>query len=419
MQEDSLSRRHFLKATLAGSAALAAGTAGAMNADPVTTATEATLPNEALEDNPLPMRPLGKTGAEVTMLCIGGMMEALNNPRFYEMAWSLGIRYFDTAQTYIGGKSETNIANFLKRHPERREKLFISSKADAKKNMDRIPELVDERLEKCQIDCLDLFFMHDLHTSAGGTEEALAWLKDPKLAKIAEDLKKAGKIKYFGFSSHSADSAQLLDGAAKSGIIDAILISYSPLFEVGSDFDKGLTACHEAGIGLISMKQLRALNDIPKRYPDFDSLGLTSAQVVLHAVWSDERIASVCSMMENNEQLTMNVEAAQKFEHPLDDSVLNSLRKVAQACNPRFCPNCDGRCMRAAGVDVPFNDIARFVSYYEMDGMLEAKDWAQAYLSLPDVQRKIAQADLAAASEACLCRMDFAAVMKKAERYFS
>ena len=53
----------------------------------------------------LPRRQLGKNGPQVTMLCLGGMMQALS-PDYIDIAWSMGIRYFDTADCYIDGKSE-------------------------------------------------------------------------------------------------------------------------------------------------------------------------------------------------------------------------------------------------------------------------------------------------------------------------
>ena len=39
------------------------------------------------------------------MLCMGGMMAALS-PDYIDIAWSMGIRYFDTADCYLNGQSE-------------------------------------------------------------------------------------------------------------------------------------------------------------------------------------------------------------------------------------------------------------------------------------------------------------------------
>jgi hypothetical protein len=41
------------------------------------------------------------------------------------------------------------------------------------------------------------------------------------------------------------------------------------------DFNKALDACHKAGVGLISMKQMRSVKDAPKFLPDFEKMGLT------------------------------------------------------------------------------------------------------------------------------------------------
>ena len=60
-------------------------------------------------------------------------------------------------------------------------------------------------------------------------------------------------------------------------------------------------------------------------------------------------------------------------------------------------------------------DISRYVSYYEQEGDLGA---GELYRKLAKEQRRGAGANLDAASKACLCNLDFASVLDKAERYF-
>src|SRR6516162_7687941 len=97
MKEDhSTSRRNFLKSSFTLPVALAA--APSLLTQPAAAASEPTA-------GPLPKRKLGKSGPPVTMLCMGGMMSALNVD-YVDLAWSMGIRYFDTADCYKGGQSE-------------------------------------------------------------------------------------------------------------------------------------------------------------------------------------------------------------------------------------------------------------------------------------------------------------------------
>ncbi len=89
-------------------------------------AVAADAPDSAVGDV-LQRRQLGKNGPQVTMLCMGGMMAALS-PDYLDIAWSMGIRYFDTADCYIHGQSEKIFAQWLAKYPERRKEIFLVSK---------------------------------------------------------------------------------------------------------------------------------------------------------------------------------------------------------------------------------------------------------------------------------------------------
>jgi hypothetical protein len=110
------------------------------------------------------------------------------------------------------------------------------------------------------------------------------------------------------------------------------------------------------------------------------------------------------------------MEAGRKFKTPLSTATLDRLRETVVASGPTLCANCDGRCERAAGSGLALKDIQRFVMYYECKGDAGARD---LYRGLAAVRRDPAGADLEAASRACLCNLDFAQVVRKAERYFA
>src|SRR5665811_590269 len=111
------SRRNFLKSTLTLPVALAAAPSLFTQA---ARAADAPAPVGAL-----PRRQLGKNGPQVTMLSMGGMMAALS-PDYIDIAWSMGIRYFDTAHSYLNGKSEKIFADWLAKYPERLSLIHIS-----------------------------------------------------------------------------------------------------------------------------------------------------------------------------------------------------------------------------------------------------------------------------------------------------
>src|ERR1035437_9500382 len=175
----STSRRNFLKSTLTLPVAMAAApslftqTAGAVDAPTPAAPTSA----------PLPRRQLGKIGPEVTMLGMGGMMAALS-PDYIDIAWSMGIRYFDSAHSYLNGKSEKIFAAWLAKYPERRKEIFLVTK-DSPKQPEELLGMIDKRLEACGTTYLDAFYIHGI-----GGQGHLGWPKRGAVQKNPAAAKK-------------------------------------------------------------------------------------------------------------------------------------------------------------------------------------------------------------------------------------
>ena len=163
---------------------------------------------------------LGKTGLKVSRICLGCMSygspatgpllpgrqpwafnEAESAP-FFQQALDLGINFFDTANVYSGGDSETVLGRFLKSHA-RREAVVIATKVHSVmrdepngKGLSRKAILfeLDQSLTRLETDYIDLYQIHrwDYETPIEETLEAL------------HDAVKAGKVRYIGASSSYA-----------------------------------------------------------------------------------------------------------------------------------------------------------------------------------------------------------------------
>ena len=81
-------------------------------------------------------------------------------------------------------------------------------------------------------------------------------MKSQEFKETADAIRKSGKARFVGFSSHHKDRAALIQAAADGGIVDAIMLQYTPWLDKDSPLNKALDACHKKGIGLISMKQI-------------------------------------------------------------------------------------------------------------------------------------------------------------------
>jgi hypothetical protein len=405
----SSSRRNFLKSSLSLPVALAA--APSLLAPSIFAADAAT---PAAADTVLPRRQLGKNGPQVTMLCMGGMMSALS-PDYLDIAWSMGIRYFDTADCYIKGESEKIIARWLAKYPERRKDIFLVSKDHPHAGPEQLLKMIDTRLAACGTTYLDAFYIHGLGPREYG-EDSVNWPKSDAYKKVAEQLKSSGKVKMVGFSCHDGRLPDYLNSAAQGGFLDIIMLAFNPFYPKGGPLDTALDAAHQAGIGLVAMKTMRSTHDVPKRLPEFDKLGLTTHQAVLHATWSDPRIAVVCNMIDNVDQMQNSTAAARSYKEPLKFAHLELLRETILAGRRTMCTGCPACEEQARNTDFAFHDIARFVTYYEQDGNTEARSYYQA---LAPAHRDTARVDLAALRDACHFKTDYPEIVRRAERYFA
>jgi len=396
----AVGRREFLQAGVAASAAaasLAVGPGSSFAAD------------EPAQDNKpvLPKRALGKTGVEVTMLNQGtvGQPDALE--RLLRVAYREGVRYFDTAAGYRN--AEKVFGEWFKAAPEVRKSIFLATKSDITGQPSDMLKVIDTRLERLNTDYIDLLFFHQLST------EHADWPRSPEMAKAVEAIKKTGKVKFVGFSTHDPSIADQIKNAAEGGFVDVIMLKFNPWLDKDSPLNKALDAAHKANIGLVSMKQIagQALKVTEDRVPTLKARGLTPVQGLLHAIWSDQRFSATCVTMRNLEQTRENVDAARRFE-PLKQAELDELRQAVLAAGPTLCPNCDGRCSAAAGTKASLCDLTRFYTYHEDHGIRGyARD---CYAGLSDAEINWKGADLEAARQACHHKIDFAKILPEVDR---
>ncbi|MHC5544433.1 aldo/keto reductase, partial [Singulisphaera rosea] len=294
-------------------------------------------------------RKLGKTGVDVTILNVGtgGWRGAGGAQRLLRTAYTQGIRYIDTAKAY---GTEPEVARFLKAVPQAKKDTFIVTKDTPRAPKELITQL-DDRLRTLELDTVDMFFFHGLGDHHD-TATCLEFLKGKEFRETADAIKKSGKAKFIGFSCHNKDLAIMLETAAQANVVDAIMVKYSAFTPKDHAFNKALDACHAKNIGLISMKQLLGsteflgslealfkrqgptvseadrLKAIAEKMPaSLKAKGLAPYEMLLHAIWSDERISTCCVSLKNVDQINEGAHAARTFE-PLKAAELDAIRDL-------------------------------------------------------------------------------------------
>jgi uncharacterized protein len=360
----------------------------------------------------LPKRTLGRTGVDVTILNLG-TWRSVGLDRILRFAWANGVRYVDTAKSY---GSEPAIGRWLQAMPELRKELFLVTKDSPSTPRQLIAQL-DQRLAALKTDYVDLIFIHALGDHH--FDKVADWPKSKEFKETAEAIRKSGKAKFVGFSTHYTLRAQLLQAAADGGFVDVIMLQNNPWIaaeiEQEDEINRALDACHKRGIGLISMKQVAGnmnLNEVRRRLPGLKDKGLSPYQGLLHAIWTDERFSSCCVSMRNTDQVRENTEAARMFK-PLTKAEINQFRDACIAAGPTLCASCDGRCSKAGGTLAELGNLTRFLTYHDHHGYrAEAR---RLYSELDDAARDWTGADLEAARQACPNKLDFAKLLPRAD----
>jgi predicted aldo/keto reductase-like oxidoreductase len=397
-----------------------------LQAGALASAATLSLGSKALADEPkaeqaaiLPTRKLGKTGVDVTILNHGTWLAPGALDRLMRTSYAAGVRYFDTAKVY---KTEPAVAKWLQAMPEVRKNIFLATK-DWPKDASQMAKMLDERLATLKVDYVDLFFVHALGDN-GSAANPIKFAGSPEFAEAIEKIKKSGKAKFVGFSTHHETKAQIIQSAADAGFVDVIMVAFNPWVDKGAEINKALDAAHKKGIGLISMKQisgtdahkLEMLGEVSKHVPELKERGLTPYQGLLQAIWSDERFSTSCVSMHNLNHIAENTEAARKFK-PLKTASLEAMKRAFLASKPTMCANCDGSCSRAAGTEAELGNLTRFLTYHEHHGHRSTA--RQEYSAMADAAKNWQGADLAAAQAACHSNLDFSELLPKVERYLA
>jgi predicted aldo/keto reductase-like oxidoreductase len=391
-KKDGLTRRDLLKAGTAASAAALLAPRDLLAADDKTPQ--------------VPKKVLGKTKKQIPILLFGCAMDLDErfDPKLAE-AMRYGVNYYDTADCYSGGTSETAVGNFLAR-TKSRDKAWITSKSD-EHDPDGFEEVVNTSLKKLQTNRIDLYYLHAVKRKDVFT---------PELAKRVEKLKKEGKILHFGFSCHAGNVVELMNQAAGLPWIESIMFRYNFRRYGDAELNKAIDACAKADIGLIAMKT-QGSEAHPSKVASFQGSGKwTKHQAVLKAAWEDPRIAACVSHMDSFEKLRQNIAAA------LDKSKLGALdreelHRYAQATRAYACEGCDHICNAAVEGDAQIGDTMRFLMYHDVYG---EQDKAKMLFKtqLPVTAQKIDRMDFAGASRACPHGVDVAAHMRRAKDIF-
>ena len=147
-------------------------------------------------------RRLGRAGLKVSEICLGTMTfgngaDQAEATRMVDTALGAGVNFFDTANSYVGGISETMLGEALK---GRRQDAIIASKFfnpmghrpnDSGMSRLHIKQQIEGSLKRLRTDYIDVYYIHHVDHQTP-LEEML---------RALDDLVREGKILYTGCSN--------------------------------------------------------------------------------------------------------------------------------------------------------------------------------------------------------------------------
>ena len=149
---------------------------------------------------------LGKSDLKVSKICLGCMsfgqvtekrpwvLNQEETDAMIKKALDLGINFFDTANTYGDGSSETFIGNSFKKFVKDRKDIIVATKVynnEGKLSKEAILREIDGSLKRLQMDYVDLYIIHRWDYEHP-IEETM---------KTLNELVKSGKVRYLGCSA--------------------------------------------------------------------------------------------------------------------------------------------------------------------------------------------------------------------------
>ena len=336
----NINRRGFIRTGIVGAAgivALSPGLASAATSD---------------QQKNVISRTLGKTGMKIPVISFGVMRA--DNPNLCKAAYEKGIKLFDTANGYQNGNNETMLGNLLKDYP--RNSFYLATKVKPA-GVDRDGKPSDQTtaedflskfstsLSRLKMDYVDILYIHDMRNPE--------MMEFKPIINAVKKLKKEGKVKFIGFSTH-ANEPVVINAAAASDTWDVILTSYNFKQSYVNELNSAIKKANQAGIGIVAMKAMAGGGFLDK-----EKTKPINSTAALKWVLSNEDITTTIPGMTDFDQLDLNIKIL------ADISITDQEKKdllIASAEKGLYCTGCLN-CLKECPMNLPVPDLMRAYMY--------------------------------------------------------
>jgi uncharacterized protein len=278
----------------------------------------------------IPRRPLGKTGAQISALGLGGHhlgdFENVDDAiAVVHAAMDAGVNFFDNCWEYWNGLSETILGRALQ---DRRERAFLMTKVCTHgRSADLAMKMLERSLTRLQTDHLDLW---QIHAISFDNDPELAYAKGGVLEAL-DKAKQQGKTRFVGFTGHK-DPMLHLKMIQMGYAFDTVQMPLNPFDYHFHSFEKiVLPEANKRGIGVLGMKSMGGTGNAVKK-------GVIKATEMLRYAMSLP-VATTISGVDSIKVLEQNLGVARGFT-PYSEAEMEKLRSrcAEMAADGRFEP---------------------------------------------------------------------------------
>ncbi|NOX38144.1 MAG: aldo/keto reductase [Calditrichaeota bacterium] len=290
----------------------------------------------------LPLRPLGNTGIAVTMLGLGGAhlgrATEKEAERIIRLALEGGIRFFDNAQVYSGGRAEERYGKYLPR--QHRERLFLMSKTTATDARTARKDL-ERSLRRMRTDYLDLWQVH-----AVGSPWDARNRQQGGIFEVMLEAQQEGKVRFIGFTGHRHPDGLLamLELTKDNPIFQTCQMPVNVLDAIAntSFIEAVMPKLIEQKMGILAMKTLAEGHFFAKTYQRGKLRWKTSRPIIPDRLSVGEALTFVWSLpisvlitgAETNAHLAEKIRLARTFQTLSDaekQTILDKIMDLAES----------------------------------------------------------------------------------------
>jgi len=340
----NLKRRSFIKKS---SIAVGGALLTPQFMDPLLTWQDAPQTNQDKKEKPkklyprLDYRTLGRTGLKVTTVSYGAMLTT--DAAVLQRALDMGINYVDTADCYQEGNNEVMVGKVVK---NRRQEVIVATKVHILPR-DKMIAMVERSLRRMKIDVIDVMQIHGIRDVDEVNNETAM--------EVLTQLKKEGKIRFIGFSTHS-NQAEVIRAAIKNKFFDMILVAYN--FKSNEDIKDAIAEAAKVNIGIVAMKTQAG------GYKNAQMGSLSPHQAALKWILDDTNVSTTIPSMTTFSQLEEDIQVMGSKLGWHDRKTLDRYGQVIDKMYCRMCNQCSETCPHKVAIA----DINRSLMYAESYG---------------------------------------------------